>query len=544
MEQLYEKDDRVKVFTLPTSGSVTLFGPEVGVVQTREFQRLAGIKQLGTSYVVFRGAIHTRFEHSLGTLHKAEQMVQAINRNPRSRERVDDDARKLARLGSLLHDLPHVPFGHTLEDEFYLLDRHDENSERIETLLVNSEIGERLRVGIGADLFEQLIKTLKAKTDSEFAKLRYPFVGDIVGNTVCADLLDYVERDLTACGMPVAIGDRFLDYLTLTSDSETRQLDRRRIVLNLDKRSMPRPDVESEVIKLLNYRYELAERVYFHHAKNAASVMIGRAVQEAGFALGASNAGTDDRLFHWLSDEVLLHSLANYKVAEAFGISPRPQYVGDRELAGRLASGVLNRELYKIAYLGVHDDLASRVDTIYEQCKDPEERRAIENRIAGQAGLPPGAVLLHVPRRKMMTKAADVRVRTSTGDILPLSEWDQQHSRRIGALNDAHERLWRVTGFIDPNHLAAQGLVRLAIEEEFKAPSRYVEKRPSMYLREVFDRFADEEGWTVADLPALTASPLVTGGGLEDTRAWMREAIIEWRSLTPPHKDGEGPASN
>ena len=45
---------------------------------------------------------------------------------------------------------------------------------------------------------------------------------------------------------------------------------------------MPRPDVESEVVKLLSYRYELAERVYFHHAKNAASVMIGRAFQELG----------------------------------------------------------------------------------------------------------------------------------------------------------------------------------------------------------------------------------------------------------------------
>ena len=50
----YNNDVRAKTFTLPVSGSVVLYGPEIDVVQTRSFQRLGGIKQLGTSYVVFR----------------------------------------------------------------------------------------------------------------------------------------------------------------------------------------------------------------------------------------------------------------------------------------------------------------------------------------------------------------------------------------------------------------------------------------------------------------------------------------------------------
>lgn len=531
MDPLYENDDRVKIFTLPVSGSVTLFGPEIGVVETKEFQRLTGIKQLGTSYVVFRGAIHTRFEHSLGALHQAERMVQAIDRNPRSDERVDVDAHKLARLGALLHDLTHIPFGHTLEDEFHLLTRHDENQNRIRELLIESEIGDRLRVGLGDELFNELVRTLTAKSDEEFAELKYPFVGDIVGNTVCADLLDYVPRDLQACGMPVAIGDRFLDYLTLTTDAEPNSLDRRRIVLNLDKRNMPRPDVESEVIKLLNYRYELAERVYFHHSKNAASVMIGRAVQEAGLARGASSSDDDERVFYWLTDETLLSALAVPAVAEALGIRPNPERVGDRQLAADLATGVLDRRLFKIAYLGVHDDLSVRVDSLCERYADPDRRRAFENHVAEQAGIPHGSVLLHVPRKKMMTKAADVRVRTSSGDVLTLSAWDNLHSRRISALNDAHLRLWRVTAFIHPEYLHSVGLVRLAIEEAFGAPSRYVEKRPSLYLREVFDRFAQEENWTIADLPALTSRPLLERTRLDDVRGLLREAIVEYRAI-------------
>src|SRR5438045_544624 len=67
----------VKVFTIPSSdGGVILYGPEIQVVGTRTFQRLGFVKQLGTSYLVYRGAVHTRFEHSLGTLHMVDRIVQ------------------------------------------------------------------------------------------------------------------------------------------------------------------------------------------------------------------------------------------------------------------------------------------------------------------------------------------------------------------------------------------------------------------------------------------------------------------------------------
>jgi len=75
----YANDDRAKTFTLPASGSVVLYGPEIDVVRTRAFQRLGGIKQLGTSYVVFRGALHTRFEHSIGALRQAERMIEYVS---------------------------------------------------------------------------------------------------------------------------------------------------------------------------------------------------------------------------------------------------------------------------------------------------------------------------------------------------------------------------------------------------------------------------------------------------------------------------------
>lgn len=531
MPSPYTNDERAKTFTLPVSGSVVLYGPEIDVVQARAFQRLGGIKQLGTSYVVFRGALHTRFEHSIGSLHQAERMIEAIRTNPREPFPVDDAAHRLARLGALLHDLPHVPFGHTLEDEFHLLVRHDKNAYRTQTLLTDGAVGTILRAALGDDEFGELCRVLEAKSDDEFAALRYPFVGDIVGNTVCADLLDYVVRDLVACGMPVALGDRFLDYLTVTDADEAGASDRGRLVLNLDKRGMPRPDVESEVVKLLAYRYELAERVYFHHAKNAASVMIGRAVQEAGWASGTATPDHLDANFHWLSDEMLLRALAEPAVEAALGLQAAD--VADRVLAAELARRVLDRDLFKIAYLAVHDDVADGVPRICEQYgESPAGRKALEDRLASAAGLPSGAVLVHVPRKKMMTKDADVRVRTSGREVIKLHEWDKRHSRRVEALNQAHERLWRVTVYIDPEHLEAVEMVRALAADEFRADSRYVERDlGSAYVDEVFRRLSLEWDVDLHDREALSAVPLKRGDDvtLEATKAAILEQIKLFR---------------
>lgn len=501
----YEDDGQAKklrVFTLPVSGSVTLYGPEIEIIATPQFQRLGGVKQLGTTYVTFRGALHTRFEHSLGALHQAELMIQAIARNPWSPVDVDDRARRLARLGALLHDLPHVPFGHTLEDEFNLLKRHDKNLDRIQALLWDGPIGQILQAALGDEDTTELRRILEAKEEADFAALEMPFVGDIVGNTVCADLLDYVPRDLTACGMPVALGDRFLDFLTITAEDEGADVDRGRIALDLDKGGMPRPDVESEVIKLLAYRYELAERVYFHHAKNAASVMIGRAVQEAGLASGPDSTPAQDKNFWYLSDEMLLQSLANPAVADALGLVGIEQ--GDLNLAASLAKGVLERRLHKIAYLAVHDDLADGVARIAADFGKPDGRRALEEHLAKLAGVPSGAVLVHVPTPSMMEKDAMVRVRTTHREIITLQSWDDRHSRRVSALKEAHRRLWRVTVYLDPRYKSQTAVLAAAAQDELGGRNRYgVTEAPSNYLLSVFKTIAPAEQWTTADEPAL-----------------------------------------
>ena len=161
-------------------------GPlEIELMDTPEFQRLRGIKQLGTAYLVFPSAVHTRFEHSLGTSWMAHRVLQSVRRSlPIS---IDDE--NVIRVSALLHDITHIPFGHTLEDERRVLPRHDKDEARVEYFLKNSAVGRILgREGIQ----ERVISTIRG--DATFAS-------DIVGGAISADLLDYLRRDTYFCGL-------------------------------------------------------------------------------------------------------------------------------------------------------------------------------------------------------------------------------------------------------------------------------------------------------------------------------------------------------
>src|SRR5215510_10378221 len=87
-------------------GDIQLGSLEIEIIDTPEFQRLRGIKQLGTANFVFPSALHTRFEHSLGTSWMAQRMIDAVRRT----YNLPDDDAQLIRIAALLHDITHIPF--------------------------------------------------------------------------------------------------------------------------------------------------------------------------------------------------------------------------------------------------------------------------------------------------------------------------------------------------------------------------------------------------------------------------------------------------
>jgi hypothetical protein len=128
---------------LPIHGHVFLYPEEIAIIDHPAFQRLRRVRQLGFAHTVFPGGVHSRLEHSIGAVHVAQRIVTHVNDNFISQPDADagdwhitdisPDLTKLIRLGALLHDIGHLPFGHTLEDELNHLRSHD-GPERLESI--------------------------------------------------------------------------------------------------------------------------------------------------------------------------------------------------------------------------------------------------------------------------------------------------------------------------------------------------------------------------------------------------------------------------
>jgi HD superfamily phosphohydrolase len=85
------------------------------LIDTAAFQRLRRVKQLGLAYLVYPGAIHTRFDHALGVYHLTGRALGLLEESSQL-EGISDHDRSILRLAGLLHDIGHYPFSHTLEE--------------------------------------------------------------------------------------------------------------------------------------------------------------------------------------------------------------------------------------------------------------------------------------------------------------------------------------------------------------------------------------------------------------------------------------------
>lgn len=138
MNNLYFPDDIANPEQIRTTmyGDQLFTQEEVEILHTRTFQRLYGIKQLGWADRIFPDAVHSRFNHSLGVVEQINRIAYWTRKNCLEKQQKHwadaiQSSWRAIRIAALLHDIFHVPFGHTLEDELQLLPlRHDEDENR------------------------------------------------------------------------------------------------------------------------------------------------------------------------------------------------------------------------------------------------------------------------------------------------------------------------------------------------------------------------------------------------------------------------------
>lgn len=425
-------------------GDIELSAEEVSILDTPQMQRLRGIKQLGTAYLVYPTALHTRFDHCIGTCWLTKCILQTLSNRSQS---IDDvDARAIS-VAALVHDVSHVPFGHTFEDERRVFERHD-SPDRLVCALDRGELGALLRK---RGLLESVVSILTRSSTSGLPSYGH----QLVTGAISADLFDYLKRDAVFCGLTQSYDKRVFRYLEIA--------ERRGLVFRVGRMGDIREDALSEIINLLRMRYFLSERVYYHHTKVAAGAMISRAV-EAALSQGRISL---ERLAD-MDDWSLISEL------RASGVP----------LARRLAEMIRSRHLYKRCYVlhreaeslgsNVLADVVSDLTPLYHY--NTAKRGTVELELCRASGLQEGQLIIYCPSPDMQLKEADVPIAGCPQQAKSLKDVAERRSE-LHVLMNSHRRLWRFYVFISPEASERAQTVAKVCEEYFGYKNAHSLKR-------------------------------------------------------------------
>ncbi len=411
----------------PVHGDIELSRDELRLVDTAEFQRLRGIKQLGSASLVYPGAVHTRFEHSIGTLHLCDQLLSACNKNaardPAGCHHVTADERRVLRVAALLHDVTHIPFGHNIEDQTGLLPRHDQ-PERFRAVLGATELGAELdRQGLRENVLS--ILTGEGRPVPAFWR-------QVVSDTIDADLLDYLRRDAHFTGLELRYDRRVLDYFRI--DRHRQQL-----FVDCEKNGMLREDIVSELLRVLECRYHFSERVYYHHAKIAAGALLSRMVE-----LALRSGALLPAALQQMTDESLVWRLGELDLGDAVATERLRRFVA------RYQRRALPKRVLVLPYYQ-NQEVQDELLATYFTPGRPEARFAWEAAMEAEAQRTFGAamdVILYCPKRRMQLKEAKTLVRfPGSGDrTLPLDTFVEQIPR-LRDLAESYPRMWKLYVF-------------------------------------------------------------------------------------------------
>jgi HD superfamily phosphohydrolase len=519
---------RVKTFRDVIWGDIELKEEEIDIVDSKPFQRLRRIKQLGLADLVYPCAKHTRFDHSLGTLSAAQLIVDKLvnnHKSPENRDALDDDTIDRIRCYALLHDISHIPFGHTLEDEGVLYKRHDEG-ERGKYYI------DQLKGIIPSNIYESVSELLEEKVDKN-----NKFISDIVSNTICADLIDYIQRDgyfTGATGLRFKFDDRLLKFMTIGYDEDGG----RRLIFKPIKDKI-RIDVITDIIQLLRYRYMITERVTFHHARCAANAMLIKAIQLLG--------PPKEDIFYWMGDEDVLTYISG----------------SDDKNIRELGKMLKCRTLFKLVFR-VTRDTASKlpegsVKDVSNKYGEPKGRMKLEDeiieeitKIRGLSDFANSHLAIYCPPDKNMAfKETKVLVQWKGAYPLPLREveaefrWENLILKEVKDLEDKYQALWNMYIFIHPKYMRYiyeiekrcesvlgvenDPLLRLSFEQQetYKSSIKFEEKLLGMGIVET----------------AVKLSAQAARGGTEDEEEVLKRAIqqtIPSVEVEVPFEDARG----
>lgn len=269
-------DARSSIVRVPPELDVPLTPRVRRLIDAPTFQRLSKISQLGFVRLVYPGATHSRFEHSLGVYRLTLLWLKRLAHEPRFASLVRSEDAELLILAALLHDIGHFPYCHLLEDlNAPLIVSHEELAQNY----ILGDLSQPIRRDWDVEpenicdvLLKRSPKRKSNETEAEYVRRKKVFhlLASIMSGPIDVDKMDYLMRDSHGAGVPYGKNydvDRLVGSICLNEKGDG---------IAISNKGKTAAEL------MVFARYVMFSEVYWHHASRAATAMFQRACYNLG----------------------------------------------------------------------------------------------------------------------------------------------------------------------------------------------------------------------------------------------------------------------
>tara|TARA_B100001142_G_scaffold54839_1_gene53254 strand:+ start:20555 stop:21874 length:1320 start_codon:yes stop_codon:yes gene_type:complete len=424
----------MKIINDTIHGQFKLNGVCEELLKTPEMNKLSHIKQLGLAHLVFPGAHHTRFEHSLGVSHVAGMMADQL--------KLDSHEKLTVEVAGMLHDVGHGPYSHTLEHILHERGGLDHMSITEGIILGDYDIirDDESRINKNRVLIPDILEKYDLNPQEVAGLIRGPNAGGTERSLLSwiEGQEDFVDIDNTLEHLihgPVDCDQ--IDYLLRDSHFTGVKhgvIDHRRLISSMARKGGDISIKEGGLTSLegmLMSRGLMYSSVYFHRVTRVTEVMLSSAVE---------------RSMDNLPDSVDMQRFVDSEVWGALNEA--------NDFSKDIISRFKYRQLMKVCISRRRQELSDyQVTRLVEMAKDSAKRRIFEDDIAHRAGLSPGYVSIDMPSVKLLLSEprmsqVDIKIIGDDGKI----RWLKEHTPIADALRNRQVSQSAVYVMTVPSH--------------------------------------------------------------------------------------------
>ncbi len=361
----------VKFFRDPIHDIIRVEEPHIlKLIDSLAMQRLRHIRQLGLAWIVYPGAEHSRFCHSLGCYHLAKRVTHHLRSTIPGK--LDDEQIKILLTAALLHDIGHGPFSHMFENlcnqDLGVSYKHESWTKRI--VLEDKGVNSILK-SVEIDDFPQKIVGVYSKTITPY------YLCDIISSQLDVDRFDYLLRDTHMTGARYGNFDQEWILRTLTiskvknivevEDEEGNQLGEIETVVIDGKRGLS--TLEQHILG----RHYMYKHVYFHKTIRAAEAMLRMILKRAAHLIIDGHDIIGNAAFQKLvkNESIPVDDFLTLNDFLILSWVHEWAYSAEDDILKRLSQDFISRRLFKCDILDVGGkEYADKRDKLKEILKD------------------------------------------------------------------------------------------------------------------------------------------------------------------------------